>query len=159
MMSWRDMDNDSRVWIYQSDRELSKEEGDFIVQQGEHFIESWTAHGAKMKASIALFHQTHLVIFADESAAQASGCSIDASVHFVQDLGKELNVDFFNRLKVAVSKENRIHLFHSSELTKKIKAEELTWEDTTFDNLVSTKSDFEKKWRIPLKNSWLAQAV
>jgi hypothetical protein len=41
----------------------------------------------------------------DQSEASASGCSVDSSVRLVKELGKELEVDFFNRMQVVVENQ------------------------------------------------------
>ena len=47
---------------------------------------------------------------------KASGCSIDSSVRFIKELGKELQVDFFNRLSVLIEKEGELKRIHFNQL-------------------------------------------
>ena len=49
-----------------------------------------------------------LVVFVDEKIAQASGCSIDKSVHFVKQLEDEFHINFFDRTLIAYKEGNEI---------------------------------------------------
>ena len=91
----------SKVWVYQAERNLSSEEVAVADKAIEQFTEQWAAHSQELKAKGAILHQRFLVLMVDESQANASGCSIDSSVHFVQELGKHLSIDFFDRLNIA----------------------------------------------------------
>ena len=42
---YKNLPDNSRVWIYQSDREFTAQEIDFISDKAKAFIESWTRHG------------------------------------------------------------------------------------------------------------------
>jgi len=153
------MPENSRVWIYQSDRILNEGELETIERMGLNFINAWTAHGSKMKASIKVEHNAFIIIGADEKATMASGCSIDASVHFIQDLGKKMNIDFFDRMNLAVLKNDQISFVQSKDIAKEIENGNYSEDDITFNNLVSNKGEFVNNWMIPIKNSWVAQVL
>jgi hypothetical protein len=42
-----------------------------------------------------------VVLSVDENVASATGCSIDKSVHFFQQLGTELNIDYEVKLSAS----------------------------------------------------------
>jgi hypothetical protein len=89
---------DSRVWIYQADRTLSGEEAEKITSEANTFVQDWSSHNRALKAKAELLHDRFLVLMVDESQAGASGCSIDKSVHFVEKVGSDFKVNFFNRM-------------------------------------------------------------
>ena len=60
----------------------------------------------------------HLIFSVDESIESASGCSIDSSVRLMKQLGSELQVDFFNRSFVLVSKETESKRVHIQKLNQ-----------------------------------------
>jgi hypothetical protein len=108
----------SRVWIYSADRELNGTEENYALEQLKLFLNQWAAHGTELFADGTILHHSFIVIVADEEKVKASGCSIDSSVRFIKELGKELNVDFFNRLSVMVEKDGEMKRIHFSELDK-----------------------------------------
>ena len=77
---------ESRVWIYQSNRTLSPLEIIEIEDKIKDFLISWTAHGSDLQASFLIKYNRFIVISLNESFNIATGCSIDSSVRFIQDL-------------------------------------------------------------------------
>ena len=49
------MPADSRIWIYQSNREFTNAEETQIEKLTKDFLESWTAHNQELKASFDRF--------------------------------------------------------------------------------------------------------
>ncbi len=65
-----------------------------------------------------LHYSQHLIFSVDESIESTCGCSIDSFVRLMKQLGKELQVDFFNRLFILVSKETDIKRVHIQKLNQ-----------------------------------------
>src|SRR5690349_16521997 len=86
---------DSRVWVYQSNRLFTLSEALEIEEQLNKFSAEWRSHGAKVNAYANLFFGQFVVLMADETEAGVSGCSTDSSVRFIKDLGDQFKVDFF----------------------------------------------------------------
>jgi len=96
----------SRVWLYLADRKLDATEAQYVNEQMHHFLSNWAAHNKKLTCDGTLLFNQYLILAVNEDIESASGCSIDSSVRFVKNLGAELNVDFFNRIKVMVLESN-----------------------------------------------------
>ena len=141
----------SKVWIYQSDRPFTSSELQLIDKKLISFCENWTAHNIPLKSSYQL-HHWFICLFVEEQVQAASGCSIDTSVEFIKILSKEINIDFFNRMNIAFL-ENELVQVKPLNVLKPQFSEEMI----VFNNLVSTKSEYESQWQIPLKESWLAR--
>ena len=45
---------ESRVWIYQADREFTEVESNKLVQRVQEFIEKWTSHSKLVKAGLSV---------------------------------------------------------------------------------------------------------
>ena len=54
------------------------------------FIEAWTAHGKDLQAGYKIVYKRFIVIALNQNLNNATGCSIDASVHFIQAIRKRL---------------------------------------------------------------------
>ena len=150
----KDFSADSKVWIYQSDRALTESEVAFVNENAKRFIDAWTTHGKHMKAHILVFYNRFLVLFADESQAEASGCGIDKSVHFFQQLERSLGINLMNRLLVAYKEQDEVKTCSLHAFEKKIESGEITADTIVFNNLVSSKAEFLASWESPLKQSW-----
>lgn len=155
----KNLSDQSRVWVYQADREMTDEEINLIELNMQRFVEQWAAHGKELFAGFSIVAPYFLIIAVDDTKIPPSGCSIDASVHFIQDLQKELNIDFFNRLNVVYVEREEIQMAPVGELVEKIKAGAVSSDIHIYQNLVDHKSDLENNWLIPLNRSWVAQQL
>jgi hypothetical protein len=149
----------SRVWVYQSDRNLTEEEVSQIRLLAAAFVSNWTAHGSMLNASADVFFNRFVVIAADESQVLASGCSIDKSVGFVKDLEKHFNLNLLDRLNVAYIEQDELKTFKLHELSEQVEKGNISPETVIFNNLVKTMSDLKTQWRIPLKDSWMGGRI
>lgn len=114
-MIFNDFTDDARIWLYQSNRALSQEEQSYLHKQMQIFVDQWSAHGKKLTAAYAILDEFRVAICA-EANVEASGCSIDASVRFMKEIGAELQVDFFNRLLILAEKEGQKELVPFAQL-------------------------------------------
>jgi len=151
---YKNLPNNSRVWIYQADREFTHTEMDFIALKAEEFIKQWTRHGDDVKGSFTFKYNQFLVLAVDESFNTVSGCSIDSSVRFIQSIEKELELDLMNKMNVTFKDNNTINLVKLHDFQRFAKEQKVTSETIVFNNMVATKADFESNWEIPAKESW-----
>lgn len=143
-----------RVWVYQAHRKFTDREANIIAAKTEDFINGWSAHGAPVKGSFSLDYSLFLIIGADENFNAVSGCSIDSSVHFVKELESILDLNFFDRSKVAVKKGADLVVYSLEEMKYAIQAGSLHDTDIFFNNTITTKSALESSWQIRMMDSW-----
>lgn len=148
------LSDQSRVWVYQVNRELSDDELEKVRPLIYDFLEQWTAHDQHLLAYGNIFHRRFLALFVDESKYAASGCSIDKSVKFIETLGRTIGVDFFDRMSACYLRFDQIHSVKLSDL--KLLYHNGVIDGTTlfFDHLVKTKKDFIESWLVRLDQSW-----
>lgn len=144
----------ARVWIYQSDREFTEEEAIQISQKAVEFIKGWTRHGDSLKGSFTIKYNQFIVIGLDESFNNASGCSIDASVRFIQEIEQTLKVDLMDKMNVSFKDGENINIVKLSDFQKFSSESKITTETIVFNNMINTKHDLENKWEVPAKESW-----
>jgi hypothetical protein len=151
---YKNLPNNSRVWIYQSDREFTNKEIAFISVKVVEFINTWTRHGDNLKGSFTIKYNQFLVLAVDESFKNVSGCSIDSSVRFIQELESELQLDLMDKMNITFKEGEDINLVKLSDFQRFAKERKVTQETIVFNNMVNTKEDFENNWEIPAKQSW-----
>ena len=145
----------SRVWIYQADRVLTSEEIEKIASEASNFVTDWSSHNRALKASAELVHQRFLVLIVDESQAGASGCSIDKSVHFVEKIGSDFKVNFFNRLLFSyLDTENKVQTVDKKTLNLLFQEGKINDDTLVFDTLVNTYSAYNQDFVKKMKESW-----
>jgi len=156
-MHYEDLSPESRVWIYQCDRELTNAEVVELQKLLAQFAQDWVAHGRDLIAHGDVYHNRFIVLFADETRNPASGCSIDASVTFLKQLEQEFGLSLFDRMHIAFMLDGGIRLLHHDEIAGRIASGELNEHSLVFNNLVRTREEFDRAWLVPLRTTWLAK--
>jgi len=126
-----------------------------MEKNAAEFCENWSAHGHDLQTSFKILHNMFLVLAVNEDAALPSGCSIDASVHFVKELGTSLGIDFFNRTHVAFLLNDEIYVEALQVLKNKIGSGTISSSTPMINTTVKDVREFETKWIIPAGESWI----
>lgn len=147
----------SRIWIYQSNRSFTDEEISEIEKELDNFVTEWTAHGSSLQAGYQIRYKRFIVLGLDQSVASASGCSIDASVHFVQNLEKKYGVDLLDKMNVSYKQGEFIAYKPLAEFKKMAKQKAVSKNTVVFNNLVNNKQEYEEYWEVPASESWHAR--
>ena len=160
LASLSNFSEDSRVWVYISNRRLTTNESVEVQQQLDAFCKQWTAHNQALLAAAEVFEQQFIILMVDETQAGASGCSIDKSVHFLENLGETLNVDFFERMRFAwIDNNEQMTFSNPAELSTAVKNQEITDATLMANTLVQTKRELSEKWLLPFRQSWHRRIV
>ncbi|HEY0245233.1 MAG TPA: ABC transporter ATPase [Mucilaginibacter sp.] len=147
----------SRVWIYQSDKKLADTEVQQIQQYLNSFTIQWTAHNHQLKAKAEIRYNRFLILIVDESQAGASGCSIDKSVNFMKQLEQQFNINLFDRFNLAYRDGNEILSLPRHGFEDMIKQGKINKDSIVFNNLVQNLTELDTKWEVPFKDSWHIQ--
>ncbi len=146
---------ESKVWIYQSNKELSYDQIDLIRPAIYEYADKWVSHGHMIESYGNIFHKRFLVLVADEASLAVSGCSIDGSVHFVKWAGEQLGVDFMGRMEYAIMHDDEtITTIHHNDFKEAYDSGNINKSTKVFNNLVNTKQLFLEQWIVPLEKSW-----
>jgi len=151
---FKDLPENARVWVYQSNRKLSEQELTIVETKTSEFLKIWTAHGSDLEAGFEIKYNRFIVIGLNQTNASASGCSIDASVRFIQSLEKEFEIDLLDKMNVTFY--NGDFIAHKSllDFKKMAKARSVSSNTVVFNNLVNTKAEYLENWEVPAKESW-----
>jgi chemotaxis regulatin CheY-phosphate phosphatase CheZ len=145
---------ESRIWIYQSNRKFSDEEIAEIETSLKQFLENWAAHGSGLEASYQLKYNRFIVIAINQDTQAATGCSIDASVQFIQSLEAKYGVDLLDKMNVTFKQGE--HITHKAliEFKKLAKDKSVSANTVVFNNLVNTVGEYQEFWEVPASESW-----
>lgn len=154
LVPFKELPESARVWIYQANRSFTEEELEEIRSKLAVFIENWTAHGADLKAGYDIQYRRFITIGLDQSITSASGCSIDASVYFIQELEKEYNVDLLDKMNVSYKQGEFVAYKNLMDFKKMVKNKAVSANTVVFNNLVTNKGEYASHWEVPLKDSW-----
>ncbi|AYQ31296.1 hypothetical protein [Runella sp. SP2] len=152
---FHDIAFEARVWIYQANRNLTDDEVGTLTETLKAALEGWEAHGEALTASGKIFHHRFVVIAVDESETLPSGCSIDKSTRWLQEIGPRLNVDFFDRSLAYLDAQGNIQTVPVSDIKNAVLNEEIEPNTTVFDNTVATKAQWMSRWKTRADHTWL----
>ena len=145
---------ESRIWIYQSNRKFTDEEIIEIEASLKNFIEEWSAHGSGLHASFITKYNRFIILAIDQSMQSASGCSIDASVSFIQSLEKKYGVDLLDKMNVTFKLGDHIAYKPLIDFKKMAKEKAVSENTIVFNNLVNSIGEWQDFWEVPAKESW-----
>ena len=157
LVDFQTLPETARIWIYQCNRSFSDGELDEVKTELTTFLEQWTAHGSDLKAGFEIPYKRFIVIGLDQSNSSASGCSIDASVHFIQKLEQQYKVDLLDKMNVSYKTGAFVAYKPLKDFKKMAKEKAVSAKTVVFNNLVATKKEYEENWEVPASDSWHAR--
>lgn len=151
---FENLPDESRIWVYQSNRKFSDDEVADIQNDLKTFVENWSAHGTSLEASFTIQYNRFIILAVNQEIQQATGCSIDKSVEFIQGLEQKYKVDLLDKMNVTYRQGE--YITHKSLLDFKRMAKEKAVSSNTivFNNLVNTIEEWKENWEIPAAESW-----
>jgi len=154
-----DFDDNSRVWVYQSNRPFGIAEALRIEELLENFCKEWNSHGSEVKGYANLFFGHFIIIMADETKVKIGGCSTDSSVRFIKNLEQDFNVQLLDRQLMAFIVKENILLIPLSKVNYSIENDIVAPDTLYFNNTILTKKELLNNWIIPVEKSWLAKRI
>lgn len=154
LVDFNTLPEESRVWIYQANRSFTDEEIVELESKLDTFISNWTAHGSDLESGYTIKYKRFIVIALNQNLNKATGCSIDASVHFIQQLEKEYNVDLMDKMNVSYKQGDFIAYKTLIDFKKMAKDKAVSKNTIVFNNLVNNIAEFNENWEVPASESW-----
>lgn len=151
---FENLPEESRIWIYQSNRKFSDDELSEIETDLQSFLNEWAAHGTSLESSYLLKYNRFIIIAVNQEVQAATGCSIDSSVEFIQGLEKKYSVDLLDKMNVTFKQGD--HIAHKTlmDFKKMVKDKSVTENTVVFNNLVNNIEEFNESWEVPAIDSW-----
>lgn len=145
---------ESKIWIYQSNRKFTDEEMNAIEESLKKFVENWTAHGTGLEASYQFKYNRFIILAVNQENQIATGCSIDASVQFIQELEQQYEVDLLDKMNVTFKLGEHVAHKPLIEFKKMAKDKAVSANTIVFNNLVNTIEEWNESWEVPAGDSW-----
>ncbi|GAA4807508.1 ABC transporter ATPase [Litoribaculum gwangyangense] len=159
LVNFNTLPEESRVWIYQANRSFSEEELEQIQSKLDIFIENWTAHGSDLQAGYTIRYKRFIVLALNQKLNAATGCSIDASVHFIQQLEKDYQVDLMDKMNVSYKQGDFVAYKTLIDFKQMAKEKAVSKNTIVFNNLVTNIAEFNENWEVPASESWHSRFV
>jgi hypothetical protein len=144
----------SKIWIYQSNRRLTTDELELVTNRTKIFLEQWAAHGTGLQAGFEIKYERFIVIAVNQDEQSATGCSIDSSVRFIQELEKELDIELLDKMNVAFKQGDFVNFKDLLDFKKMAKSGAIGKKTIVFNNLVTNILEYKDNWEVPANDSW-----
>jgi len=149
----------SRLWIFPFTEQASSSQVEAIAAQLDSFFEDWNAHGASVKGAFEFFENRFLVVAADESDVQASGCSIDSLVAHVQSALAEIKLSLADFSDVFFREKSKVSHCDRVSFAKLVSDGQVDSNTRVFDiSLQQLQPYLEGKMEQFFSNSWHSKA-
>jgi len=159
LVEFNTLPDESKVWIYQANRSFSDKEIEEIKMRLNEFIQNWTAHGGDLESGYCIKYKRFIVIGLNQSLNHATGCSIDASVHFIQQLEQDFSVDLLDKMNVSYKQGEFIAYKTLTDFRKMAQEKAVSKNTIVFNNLVNNIAEFKENWEVPASESWHSRFV
>jgi hypothetical protein len=144
VVAFNSLPNHARIWIYPSNRTFSQEELEPLQSSLNEFLSKWTAHNQTLEASFELPYKRFVVIGLNQDVVKASGCSIDASVRFIQEIEKQFDIILLDKMNVTFKQGNFLAYKPLQDFVKMAKAKSVSKETIVFNNLVDNMAEYRQ---------------
>ncbi len=157
LVEFKELPDESRIWIYQCNRTLAENEVREIRDALNTFLINWTAHGTDLRAGYELPYNRFIVVGLDQSRQAATGCSIDAMVHLIQQFENNYKIDLLDKMNVSYKQGDYIAYKALNDFKKMGKQRAVSKKTIVFNNLVNNKREYLDFWEVPASESWHAR--
>ncbi len=147
------------MWVYQIDKDLSRAEEDVLLNETSTFLGTWAAHGSGLKAAVRIVAHRLLLISADESFTNVSGCSIDSQITFLKEIQSRLKINLFNRSDIFYFEGDELKVMDLVDFRKGVSEGNISLDTFIFDTTIQRKSQVENELLIAVKDSWLMRLI
>lgn len=158
-MEYLDYPDNAKVWIYQSSKHLDADDISYLKVELDDFVSEWESHGSMLKATFEIVYDVFVVIVVDEEGDRMCGTAQDNSLKLMKKLGEQLEVDFLDRMTQSYKKGEKIEIVKMNDFSTLLAKKEIDENTIVYNNMITTKYDFDHNWEVPLKDSWHKQLM
>lgn len=148
------MTNNLRIVIFPASRTILASEQMDISQKTTSFLKHWSAHGEPLHATLEIVYQQFIIIKIDKNKTIASGCSLDSLNGTMREIEAEYQLGIFDRMKACFLQNNEVKTLPLSDFRTAIRNKELPQDIKIFDFSLANDDDFQRKFLLPLEESW-----
>jgi hypothetical protein len=152
--------DDARIWIFASSAPLDPAAQRTLLDEVDAYLDDWRAHGEPLTCAREWRDERFLVIGVDQTAAGASGCSIDALFHILQRLQASLGVDLVGGGRVFWRDAGgSIHCAARADFARQGAEGSIDALTRVFDHTLTRAADYRAGFERDAQSSWHATLI
>jgi hypothetical protein len=151
-MTFENLPDESRIWIYGFDRPLEPDQYNIVKERLERFKNEWMYHGNSVTGDYEIFENQFVIIATNEAI---SGCSIDSSVAVFKDFKNEHHLDALNQNLVYFRDHGKIITVSRVQFQELVNNGQVTENTIVFNLMISHLGSLKKgNFETTFQNSW-----
>lgn len=153
-VEYNSLPDDAKIWIYPSSRKFYATEIEELEHNIKCFVTKWKSENPDFKASYQFLYNRFIILAADDTEANLTSLDIDASVSFILELQNSYNIELLDKMNVCFKQGEFVQYKELKDFKKLLKNKAVTSKTIIFDNLITSKHDFDNFWEVPIEDSW-----
>lgn len=145
---------DARIWIYPSSRKFYASELEEVEHKIKTFIENWKSDDENFKVCYKFLYNRFIIFFTDSENSTLTNTDINTSVSFILQLQEDYKVELLDKMNVCFKQGEFVQYKELKDFKKLLKNKAVTAKTIIFDNLITSKQDFENYWEVAIEDSW-----
>ncbi|MFQ3575476.1 MAG: hypothetical protein SNJ77_03480 [Cytophagales bacterium] len=152
------MPDNSRLWVHIFQNQLNQQQLEFLNSQTTQFCENWTAHEKPLNASFQILNNRVLVLAVDEANQSASGCSIDKSIKFLEEMSTQLQNPLLPKEEIVfIDNKKNLSSIKFTQIEQAIQENQIQPDSQIIPTWASDKKTWEQTLFKPLLETWLSR--
>jgi hypothetical protein len=148
-----------RVWVFPASRRLESPEVERLLSEVDGFLDDWAAHGVPLRSARKLSDRQFRLVGVDEDAEAPSGCSIDALVNRLKELGSGLGVTLVEHGPVWFRDGPEVRTASRPEFRRLVGEGRVTPDTPVFDTSLTRLAELRSRGlECPAQQSWHGRA-
>ena len=146
----------AQLWVYVSDRPLSRDVQENLLGTLEHFLAGWQSHGAPVTAAAEILDDRFLLVAGYLEDDHVSGCGIDASTRALHEAASAHSVTWAPSLDVLFrNPEGSVQNLSRVEFRQLAQSGTIPASTPVFDPSITTVGALRSgKFEMPAEASW-----
>jgi hypothetical protein len=146
----------ARVWVFASDKPLTGESAERLLESVDEFLDEWRAHGVPLRCARDWRDDRFLAVGVDVTAENASGCSIDGLFRALQELQREIGSRLVGGGRVFYRDPTEVETTSRENFVDRVRKGDITRETPVFDTGLTAAADWRANFERPAAESWTA---
>jgi hypothetical protein len=150
LVDYTSLDQDSKVFLYQSSRKFYKNELEEITTKIKSFLN-------ELEITVAFkIEYNRFILFFIDPKNTLSTKTIDNLVTFIFELENKYDVTLLDKVNVCFKQGEFVQYQDMKRFRELIKKKSISKKTIVFNNFIQNKYEFENLWEIPITQSWLS---
>jgi hypothetical protein len=146
---------DARLWVFASEKTLDEAGESKLLAVVDDFLQGWAAHGEPLTSGRELKERRFLGVGVDQTAAQASGCSIDGLYRALRQIEPLLGASLLQSGRVYYrAADGGIEGVTRDAFSGLAEHGSVTADTEVFDTAVVTVGEWRQQFERPAGSTW-----